>query len=482
MRLIHSAALALILALAAPGAALGDRVTVLDGPGLTHLRNDPFLTSTPEPPPPWDAISSSPASAKYSRVNLGPSIPIALAKLRDSSAISAAEYASRIASYNKALRSRDTLSGTRRQELQSVLNNTDFLASSGRLIASRLPAVFLTLDRNREWWTSGTLLHSGDRISFKGSPLIFQYYPGEGVQLQVLANFGRANGLWEGGFNDSLRELLYDLLPLAAKRGGGIAWEYYFHFGGGRPPWVSGMAQGTAIQALSRAAVRLSQPAYLEAAKQALPLFSVDAPTGVRVRIGDGVHYALYSFAPEYRVINGFLQALVGLHDMATIGQSKQALALFEIGDREARRELPNYNTGSWSMYDQVSESDLAYHELVTGFLTNLCTRTATPLYCSTATAFTRYEHQPPKLALITSHAKPGSAGRLYFRVSKVSRVSMTVQRGKKVFLSTSAKVSGGSHFYTWKAPAGRGTATVRMTATDLAGNRYSTTALLPIR
>ncbi len=41
-----------------------------------------------------------------------------------------------------------------------------------------------------------------------------------------------------------------------------IAWEYMFHFGGGAPPWISGMAEATAIQALARAAVLLEEPAY----------------------------------------------------------------------------------------------------------------------------------------------------------------------------------------------------------------------------
>ena len=36
--------------------------------------------------------------------------------------------------------------------------------------------------------------------------------------------------------------------------GGGLAWEYYFAFGGGRAPWTSGMAQSVAAQAFARAA------------------------------------------------------------------------------------------------------------------------------------------------------------------------------------------------------------------------------------
>ena len=66
-------------------------------------------------------------------------------------------------------------------------------------------------------------------------------------------------------------------------RGGGIAWEYDFSFDGGAPPWVSAIAQGTAIQALTRGASALADPAFLSAAHQALGIFTAAPPTGVRL-------------------------------------------------------------------------------------------------------------------------------------------------------------------------------------------------------
>ena len=50
-----------------------------------------------------------------------------------------------------------------------------------------------------------------------------------------------------------MRSLLTEMIPLAAERAGGIVWEYYFYYSGGSPPWVSAMAQGTALEALIRA-------------------------------------------------------------------------------------------------------------------------------------------------------------------------------------------------------------------------------------
>ena len=88
----------------------------------------------------------------------------------------------------------------------------------------------------------------------------------------MLGNFGKLNGLWGSRENARLElSCSTSCSPLAAERAGGVAWEYYFNFGGGRPPWVSGLAQGTAVQALARAATRLDREAdVLPVAQRAL--------------------------------------------------------------------------------------------------------------------------------------------------------------------------------------------------------------------
>src|SRR6202035_586451 len=91
-------------------------------------------------------------------------------------------------------RSLGRLGGTRRTELGAVLANARAIAAAGQLTASRLPALFLTLERNRHWWTSEPLLSSGERVSFPGSRIVWEYYPGQGLEIQWLATFGEANG------------------------------------------------------------------------------------------------------------------------------------------------------------------------------------------------------------------------------------------------------------------------------------------------
>jgi hypothetical protein len=301
----------------------------------------------------------------------------ALQSLLRSGAITPTVYRQDYSGYVAAGRSLGRLSGTRRTELGAVLANVQAIAAAGKFTASRLGALFLTLERNRQWWTTEPLLSSGERVSFPSSKLVWEYYPGQGIEIQWLGTFGKANGYYLSGHeNADLRQLLGEAIPLATKRAGGIAWEYLFRFDGGLPPWTSGLSQGTALQVLSRAWSRFKEPADLAAAQQALGVFQTPPLAGVGVKTALGALYAEYTYAPSDRILNGFVQALVGLYDYASITKDPLGLQLFEAGDAEARALVPRYDTGAWSMYDQFGESDLNYHELLTEFLQHLCERT----------------------------------------------------------------------------------------------------------
>jgi hypothetical protein len=335
------------------------------------------------------AATASPATAA------GPSVSGALQGLKNSGAITPAQYTQYSNAYVAAKRSLGRLSGTRHTELGAVLSNVQAIAAAGGFIPSRLPALFLTLEHNRQWWSTQPLLSNGERLSFPPSKLVWQYYMGQGIEIQWLGTFGEANGYYLSGHeNANLHQLLGEVLPLATKRAGGIAWEYMFKFDGGRPPWTSGLSQGTALQVFARSWSRFKEPALLTAAQQALGIFQQAPSNGVRVKTPVGANYAEYTYAPSDHILNGFIQAVVGIYDYTQITGDALGQKLFEEGDAEARAETPHYDTGAWSMYDQYSESNLNYHELLTEFLQHLCERTrkgppipATPTPSPTAPA-----------------------------------------------------------------------------------------------
>jgi hypothetical protein len=457
--------------IAATPALAASRVLVMDRAGRVHERVDRTLPPAGGLPAPPAATVTTAAAAKRPR-RRERTVRGELARLLRTRQIGAATYARDRSAFDAAVRTAKRLSGTRRAELQGFIDTLHGIAARGQLTASRLPQLFLTLERNRQWWTSGRLLSYGQRVEFSDSELVWQDYPGQGIQLQVLGTFGKANGLWMAHDDTALRALLDEMLPLAADRGGSLAWEYDFAFGGGLPPWTSAMSQATGIQALARASQELGQQSYLQVARRALGIFSQPPPLGVRVTTPLGARYLLYSFAPGQIVVNGFVQTLVGLFDYAQIASDPAAGRLFRAGDRQARRDVVAGNTGAWSLYQLGgAESDLSYHELLQGFLKNLCDRTGTAVYCTTAADYAQDLHEPATTTLLTHRVKAGKPMLVRFRLSKVARVGLTIRFQDGVVFSTSASVSHGVHGYAWKAPKRPGTYDATLTSTDLAGN-----------
>jgi len=412
-------------------------------------------------------------------------VTAALQGLQRAGAIGASEYARYEGAYIAAKGSLRKLNGTRRTELGGVLGNVEAIAAKGLFIPSRLPALFLTLERNREWWTTKYLLGSGQRLGFQGSRLVWEYYPGQGIEIQWLATFGEANGYYLSHENAALKEVLSEAIGLASRRAGGIAWEYMFQFDGGTPPWTSGLSQGTALQALSRAWERTHEQPFLTAAQQALGIFETGPQTGVRMATPAGAHYLEYTYAPSERILNGFIQSLVGLYEYAKLTGDPNGQQLFEAGDAEARAEVPKYDTGAWSMYDQSSESNLNYHELLAEFLEHLCERTnkgepLTPttgpiagddIYCTTAKRFREDLTTPPELELLTTTVRTGERAGVQVKLSKIATVSMTITRNGKTVWANKATVEGGKPRLLWVTPSKPGSYEVAIKAIDLAGN-----------
>jgi hypothetical protein len=262
------------------------------------------------------------------------------------------------------------------------------------------------------------------------------------------------------------------MIPLAVNRAGGLTWEYYFQFDGGKPPWISAMTQGTAIEALTRAYLASNDTSYLQLAHDALPVFTAPPPIGVRVPTPLGARYVQYSFTPGTSIINAFLQSLIGLYDYAQTSGDPLAQQLFAAGNAEAEAEVPQFDTGAWSLYQPGVEDTLSYHDLVTGFLQQLCQRLAAPVYCITAQHFTTYLTTPPTLQLLTQTARKNKPVTIDFQLSKYSRVGIVVvgPGGHTLFL-TSGNFGYGTRSFAVPALKHKGTYTIRLAATDLAGN-----------
>src|SRR5689334_11632290 len=266
---------------------------------------------------------------------------------------------------------RDGLHGVRRREMAAAITIAGSIAMRGQLTAGRMPAIFLTLARNAQWWAANGPPAPGSpgengavgrrcrplpararaaRVSFPGSELVFQYYPGLGLQLQVNGTWSRVNALMasdDPAFVARGAALLTELMPLGVPRDGVLAWEYLFPFSGGRPPWISALSQATAVQAMTRAAAKLARPDLLPVAGQAAAAFAFAPPAGVRVALGHGQSwYALYSFAPGLRVLNAHLQATAALFDFAQASNDPHTRAAYAAGLLAVHRRIRAFDTG----------------------------------------------------------------------------------------------------------------------------------------
>ena len=152
----------------------------------------------------------------------------------------------------------------------------------------------------------------------------------------MLGNFGKLNGLWGAKDNARLNFMLDELLALAAQRAGGVAWEYYFTLRR-RQAAVGERARRGHRRPGARARRHAAAPRGRGPA---------DRPAGARHLQDEarrpasacprahGDHYAIYSFAPGLRVLNGFIQSLVGLYDYARL--SKDPLGTAAVPGRRA--------------------------------------------------------------------------------------------------------------------------------------------------
>jgi hypothetical protein len=411
--------------------------------------------------------------AELAKLERSASVRAALRRALLTESIGRRAYDGYRAALDGARKAERRLTGTRQLEQSAVLGSVERLAAERRLTPSRLPAVFLNLRRNTRTWTQDPFPVNGERRSF-GDAAVFQYVPGHGMQLHPLATWGKVNWqlrqclLMRGRdcAERRLRRRIDGLARLPARRGGFVAWEYYYAYAQGSPPWMSGMAQATAIQALSRAAIALDARRYARLARRALGAFETPPPAGVAVAAPGGRRYVMYSFAPSLRILNGELQAINGLRDAAVLGRNERAARLVARGDRAARAALGGFDTGAWSLYSSAGgESTLAYHQLTTNILAELCRRTERVAYCRAHSRFARYETEPPRIGIAPLRGLwARRSAPLRFTLSKGSDVRVRVYGPRGVVMARDMQLARGGHDLSWTPPA-RGRFRVRVSA-----------------
>lgn len=175
-----------------------------------------------------------------------------------------------------------------------------------------------------------------------------------------------------------------------------------------KAPWYSGLAQGQGISVLVRAHRETGNNAYLAAASRAFEALtkSIDAGGVIYTDARGHLWIEEYIVAPEAptHILNGFIWAAWGVYDYLLATGDERAAELFERSIETISHNLPDYDTGYWSLYEQSGTrlkmmASPFYHHLHIVQLQILFRLTGRESFRQYAARWDNYRHSRPKRA-----------------------------------------------------------------------------------
>lgn len=129
-------------------------------------------------------------------------------------------------------------------------------------------------------------------------------------------------------------------------------WEYRETL---KAPWYSGLAQGQGVSLLLRVHALTNDQQYVSAAERAfVPLTRLTDDGGVLFHDDDAnLWIEEYLVNPPTHILNGFIWALWGAFDFFLARKDATAKKVFDRCVNTLVRNLQNYDTGYWSLYEQ---------------------------------------------------------------------------------------------------------------------------------
>jgi hypothetical protein len=377
----------------------------------------------------------------------------------------------------RALRDVNTIPKLRAYVVASQLSQLTPLWDS--YTSPRALSLFSQLEANLDYLEAQRLPDT--QLDIAGDDgVVYRWFPHLGFEFHPLANFGVLNNDAATEDVESTRTLADALLARAVPRGSRLIWEYQFRFGGGRPPWASGMAQAVGAQALARAGALLQDPTLATAAVRAfasVPGLLLSLPSGPWIR--------LYGFNGQI-VLNAQLQAILSLFEYAQSQEDGAATALAQRLSTTAETLFPRFDTGDWSRYQLGGGyAPREYQKFVTDLLAKLARQTQDPFWVETSKRFHAYYYDPPQ---VTQPAPPaevwpqpldGWLDTTQIQIALSMRASVTLAVGGHV---TTYRLNAGTRTLTWTPPPGlaAGTYPVSVAAVSYAGHK-ATVALAPV-
>ena len=210
-------------------------------------------------------------------------------------------------------------------------------------------------------------------------------------------------------------------------------WEYDFSWKVGSYDlsrgWVSGMAQGVAIQVLLRAWQITGNTNYLDVASDALRSFLVPVSKGgVTYKLAeDEWWYEEYAGASSQKtmVLNGHEHALIALWEAYTFTGDSQYLDLYNKGLNALKYEIKAYINpdNCWSLYDQVGTiSNSKYHNVNIGLTRKIYSFSGIDMLDQVANAWNNCH-----ISFLINNHKPTYHGTLMFIIDLFANLMLVL-------------------------------------------------------
>ncbi len=377
------------------------------------------------------------------------------------------------------------LGGSRAQALNAIIKSATQIGNQAAFSPALARIVFLELQTNVTYLASHAVPSSGTRIRIDG--VTYESYTGQGLRIQPLGTYfailepgqGIAS---EGGVGVAMT----NAQKIVLTDGDRYTLPYLFSWMGTSPNWQSAMAEGVAASAGVDVWNRTGDDTFLDTAVR----FGNGAlADGITVE-NNGLWFPLYVFAPSYRVLNGHMQTVLAMNDLADATGDDGFADAFNRSVATTKAVLPNYDTGGWGRYAIGEDAPVKYMTLMATQLKDLGQITGDTAFTDMGNKFTADLKTPP---VITGPAKPPKPLKLKkfkqqkpfikLRITRDKPVTLTVRiftkKGKSAGVGPAViSVASGASAIKLSLPPKPGRYSIRADAKDWAGNKVKNVVL----
>ena len=263
--------------------------------------------------------------------------------------------------------------------------------------------VAITIDNGRGNLPSDT---SGAAYPPRTPYLVWHPYAGLGLFFQPVETAQLAvYVLPRSNFStDSLLQIAQHLYAYALWRNEGgrryPVWEYEFDWTSGgvsvRGPWVSGLAEATAMMVFTEMYRRTADPLWRARALETLNALRVPWDRG-GVLLPDTTHgYWWEGFHPVVQPWNEAAEALVAVAYLYNVTLDPAVLMMYQKGATALKYYTPFFDTGSWTLYSRTQGYNVTfYHNVCIDRLDGLYVLTGDPWYKAVADRWRTYTPPP---------------------------------------------------------------------------------------